>query len=117
MSAIGVPDQRTLTVRFPWVSVTGSLIAAVLFLGSAVLQLMASLQRWVVFRSSLTPEDRSAEDHLYDYTWPSAPWTPIGTAAELFGVGTLILAPGVVATAVGIVALRVRRHLKLRSKS
>ncbi|WP_166878689.1 hypothetical protein [Salinibacterium sp. ZJ450] len=95
MSAIEVTDHRTRTVRFRWVSITGSLIAAALFLGSAVLQVMASLQRWVVFRGSRTDDELSVEDHVFDYSLPWPPWEPIGTAAELFGAGTLLLALGV----------------------
>jgi hypothetical protein len=95
MAAIDVPQHRERTVRFPWVSATGSLIVAALFLASAVLQVVASLERWVVFRNSLRPGDVSAEDHLYDYNFPYDPWEPIGTAAQVFGVGVLVLALGI----------------------
>jgi len=77
------------------VSAVWSTSAAVLLLGSGALQLVASLQRWVGFRDSRAPDDISAEDHLYDYSYPSDPWVPIGTAAQLFGLGCLLLAVGV----------------------
>lgn len=102
MAAIEVPDHRTRTGRLRFIPSPGSLPAAALFLGSAVLQLMASLQRWVVFRGSRTGDEISAEDHLFDYSFPFAPWEPIGTAAELFGVGTLLLALGVLVMPLGV---------------
>jgi hypothetical protein len=50
MAAIDAPEHQARSLRFRRTSVSGSLAAAALFLGSAVLQLMASLQRWVVVR-------------------------------------------------------------------
>ncbi|WP_166872734.1 hypothetical protein [Salinibacterium sp. ZJ450] len=101
MSAIEASDHRTRPVRFRWTSVSVSLIVAGLFLGSAVLQLVASLQRW---GGSWMRDGLSIEDHLFDYSFPSAPWEPIGTAAELFGVGTLLLAFGVLVMPLGVLA-------------
>ena len=105
MTPVDVPALSSGLVRAGRFSTTLSLTAATLFLGSAVLQLHASLQRWVVFRSSLTDGDVSAEDHLYDYTFALDPWVHIGTTAQLFGAGTLVLAVGVVVMALGIVTL------------
>jgi hypothetical protein len=102
MSAIDASDHRTRKVRMRQASALWSLAAAVLLLTSAALQLVASLQRWVVFRSA--SDEFVAEDHLYDYVWPYAPWEPIGNAAELFGAGVLLLAPGVVLMAIGVSA-------------
>ena len=104
MTDVDVPLSRGF-VRARRVSVAFSLTAAALFLGSSVLQLHASLQRWVGFRGSLSASDLSAEDHLYDYTFALDPWVNIGTAAQLFGAGTVVLAIGVVAMALGVVAL------------
>ena len=81
------------------------LAAAGLFLGSAVLQLVASLQRWVVFSGSRAPDDLSAEDHVFDYRFPMDPWESVGSTAELFGAGLLIQALGVLCMAVGVLAL------------
>ena len=90
-------------VRLRWV-VIWSLAAAGLFLGSAVLQFIASLQRWV-FSDSQARNGVSADDHLFDYSFPRDPWENIGTAAQFFGAGTLVLALGVLAMAVGVVAM------------
>ncbi len=76
--------------------------AAVLFLGSAALQLAASLRRWVVFRGSSPPEEFRGEDHLYDYFFPVDPWQHIGWVAQAFGAGALIQALGVAAMAAGV---------------
>lgn len=80
-------------------------MAAGLLLSSAVLQFLASLQRWVGFRGSLAPEDLSAEDHLFDYDYPGEPWESIGTAAQLFGMGTLLQAIAVLAMALSVLFL------------
>lgn len=76
-----------------------TLLAATLFLVSGVLQVVASLQRWVIARADAPPGDVTYEDHLYDYFWPADPWGEVGTAAELLGAGLLLLAAGVVALA------------------
>lgn len=112
MAATEVPELRAETRRIPWASVIGALTAAVLFLVAAALQLTASLQRWVVFRGSLTGDELSAEDHLYDYSYPYDPWEPIGTAAELYGFGLLLTAVGVLVLPLGVAAMRRprRRH-------
>ena len=106
MTATEVPDLRAQTRRVPWLSVIGSLAAAVLFLVASALQLSASFQRWVVFRGSRTGDDRSAEDHLYDYSYPYDPWEPIGTAAQVYGVGLLLTAVGVLILPLGVAAMR-----------
>ncbi|WP_411732392.1 hypothetical protein [Paeniglutamicibacter sp.] len=105
MSAINDSGQLKRTVRPRRASIIWFLAAAVLFLASAALQLAASLQRWVVFSGSRSPEDTSVEDHLYDYSFPFDPWESIGTAAQFFGVGVLILALGVLAMAFGVLGL------------
>ena len=35
------------------------------------------------------------QDHLYDYVAPTAPWVPVGSAAQLAGVAMALLAVGV----------------------
>ena len=93
-------EQATVRRRFtPALSRTPawSLIAAALLLGSALLQLVASLQRWVEFRNSWTREDRYVEDHLFDYSYPSDPWENLGSTAQFFGAGYVLLALGVMA--------------------
>lgn len=102
MSSKDVPDPSQ-THRFSHAATIWSLIAAGVFLGSAALQLVASLQRWVVFRYSRG--EFWAEDHLVDYYFPMEPWENIGTAAQFFGAGTLILALGIPAMAFGALAM------------
>jgi len=41
------------------------------------------------------------QDHRYDYVAPSAPWEPVGRAAEYAGAGHLLLAAALVCLAVG----------------
>ncbi len=105
MSAISASRRLGRTVHRRRRSIICLLAASGLLLWSAALQLAASLQRWVVFRASLSPVEVSAEDHLYDYFFPADPWEGIGTAAQLFGWGTLIQALGVAAMAAGVVLL------------
>ncbi|MBB5640633.1 hypothetical protein [Cryobacterium roopkundense] len=95
MTAISSPEQETPSVRFRRVSAGWSLAAAGLFVGSAVLQLLASLQRWVGLSGSGTLSDVSIEDHRFDYFYPADPWENVGTAAQLFGAGLLLLALGI----------------------
>ncbi|SMH49461.1 hypothetical protein SAMN06295885_3324 [Rathayibacter oskolensis] len=75
-----------------------SLAAAGLVLASAALQLLASLERWVVAADAWTRTDRTIEDSLFDYFFPADPWENVGVSAQLYGVGGLLLALGVVAT-------------------
>ena len=96
MAANAGPEVSFHRARLRPIPLVASLLAGSLFLASAALQLMASVQRWVIFRGSLTSEDRSAEDHLYDYTAPVIPWEPIENAAQLYGAGALLTAIGVV---------------------
>jgi len=105
MSAIGTPRQdrrRTLLHR---ASISGLLAAAILFLGSAALQFIASVQRWTIFRATLDPETLSAEDHLYDYFFPLDPWESVGATAQLFGWAALMQAAGVLFMTVGVLAV------------
>lgn len=102
MSAIGDATGRKEIVRLHRASIAGLLAASVLFLVSAVLQHLASLQRWVVLAGTQIPGDVWIEDHRFDYSFPVAPWEPIGTAAQLFGAATLIQALGVLAMVVGV---------------
>lgn len=101
MAAIAGSDVRTgpdhfasRVPAFGWL-----LIAAGLFLVSAVLQLVASLERWVTFAGAST--DGSIEDHLFDYYYPADPWENLGITAQVYGVGLLLFALGIVALARG----------------
>jgi hypothetical protein len=76
-----------------------SLAVAGLFLSSAALQLIASLERWVLFRDSWARDDISVEDGLFDYYYPSDPWENLGSTAQLSGAGTVLTALGVLAMA------------------
>ncbi|QHC58860.1 hypothetical protein [Rathayibacter sp. VKM Ac-2760] len=69
-----------------------ALLAAGALIASALLQVQASLQRWVTAREGWTREDRWVEDHLFDYTIPADPWERIGTTAQVHGLGALLIA-------------------------
>jgi hypothetical protein len=45
------------------------------------------------------------EDHLYDYSFPGEPWENVGNSAQLYGAGTLLLALGILARALGVISL------------
>jgi hypothetical protein len=75
--------------------------AAGLLLGSAVLQLLASLERWVTITESWTRTDHLVEDHRFDYLYPSDPWEVLGSTALLAGAGFLLMALAVVAMSRG----------------
>lgn len=66
-------------------------------LGSAGLQLVAAIERWVVHSDAWTRGDASVEDHLFDYSSPAAPWEHLGSTAQFFGAGILLLALGFLA--------------------
>lgn len=76
-----------------------ALAAAGLLLASASLQGMASLERWVAQQTDWDRTDISIEDHRFDYAFPADPWENLGTAAQVFGFGTVLLAIGVLAMA------------------
>lgn len=69
-----------------------------LLVASGALAIAASAQRWW---PACRPGDFDASDctgrqeHAYDLVIPTAPWTPVGNAAELYGVGLLLLAAAV----------------------
>ncbi|MGB9034171.1 MAG: hypothetical protein WCC45_06615, partial [Paeniglutamicibacter sp.] len=62
MSATSKTGQSELAVRLPRASVFGFLVAAVLFMASAVLQHLASIQRWVVLRGQRPGNELTVED-------------------------------------------------------
>ena len=97
MAATARIDHRTQPALSNGSSASWALTAAGLFLGSAMLQLVASLERWVVLSNSATRTDPSIEDHRFDYSYPADPWENLGTTAQLFGVGLLLLALGILA--------------------
>ena len=101
MAATAGPDVRTTPDHFAsrvpafgWLLLTSGL-----FLVSALLQIVASLERWVSFAGART--DGTIEDHLFDYYYPADPWENLGTTAQVFGVGLLVLALGILALARG----------------
>lgn len=63
--------------------------------GSGALMFAASWQRWSGACSWGDPDARLCtirQDHLYDFLAPSAPWQPVGDAAQLAGSSLLVLA-------------------------
>ncbi len=63
--------------------------------GSAVLTFAAAYQRWwpACPRGGFDAEACvRLQSHRYDFVAPGAPWTPVGHAADLYGVALLLLA-------------------------
>ncbi|THG29892.1 hypothetical protein [Naasia lichenicola] len=79
-----------------------ALLAAGLLIGSSVLQILASLERWGPAANGWTRSDFLIEDHRFDYFFPAYPWEPIGSAAQLLGVGLLLLAAGIASFAIAV---------------
>jgi len=76
-----------------------TLLAALLLMGSASLSYAAAWQRWGGFCGWGGVEDPAClprQDHLYDALWPTAPWEPIGSMAQLLGVATVLQAAALV---------------------
>ncbi|WP_156241194.1 hypothetical protein [Microbacterium oryzae] len=81
--------------------------AAVLLAASVPLQLMASSRRWTQCPRFVGDENDTSmcgllEDHLFDYQNPSAPWTVIDGAAQLFGAGLMLVAVAVLVATLGV---------------
>ncbi|WP_445443727.1 hypothetical protein [Clavibacter sp. km1a] len=85
------PDRRP---RTGW-----RLAAAALLMGSALLQLHAATERWIVAATTRVFDDAGIQDGRFDHAFPSREWEPLGDAAETHGVGLLLLALAVVAVA------------------
>ncbi|TFD65402.1 hypothetical protein [Cryobacterium ruanii] len=85
MAAIARTGFSTPIVLARHTSAGWSLAAAGLLLGSAAIQLVASLERWVVLSDSWTRTDISIEDNRFDYSHPASPWKNLGTTAQFFG--------------------------------
>ncbi|WP_104133959.1 hypothetical protein [Cryobacterium sp. Y62] len=113
MVAIAYLDNRTQRALSNLSSACWSLTAAGLFLGSALLQLVASLERWGVLMGSSTSADTSIEDHRFDYSYPADPWENLGSTAQFFGLSLLLVALGILAMARVAGNSRVKRMLSL----
>jgi len=71
---------------------------AALFSFAGALWVAAAAQRWwpACKRGDFdTVGCLKLQDHLYDYVAPTAPWVPVGNAAQLAGVAMALLAVGV----------------------
>src|SRR5688572_7641692 len=72
-------------------------VVAALLVCAGALCVAAAAQRWW---PACKPGDFDAvacierQDHLYDYVAPTAPWVPIGDAAQFAGVALVLLALG-----------------------
>ena len=69
--------------------------AGVLLAASGALMYAASWQRWAGACPWGDVEGAlctSRQDHLYDFVAPTAPWEPVGDAAQLAGWSLLVLA-------------------------
>ncbi len=102
MRTSGVNEPSKRTARSHTASISWLMTAGGLFLVSAVLQHIASVQRWLVFSASQTGDDISVEDHLFDYYFIGEPWVQIGTTAEFLGAGIVVQAVGVLAMTAGV---------------
>ena len=72
--------------------------ASALLAASGVLAIAGSAQRWwpaCQIGAFDSGECWGLQDDAYDYTYPSSSWTPVGMAAELHGIGMLLLAVAV----------------------
>jgi hypothetical protein len=98
MTTVSQEDARAASARGGG-PVRWALGAVGLLLASAALQGMASFERWVPARNGWDRADISIEDHRLDYAFPADPWENVGTAAQLFGLGSILLALGVLAMA------------------
>ncbi|WP_043671899.1 hypothetical protein [Clavibacter michiganensis] len=106
--------MTTTATRRPGADRTGTasvLLAALLLAASAGLQHAASLERWVQAPPMLG--EHSIQSHLFDFSFPADPWEPVGDAAQLLGVGYLLLAAGLVAAVAGPGIRRPRGTLAL----
>ncbi|WP_043670919.1 hypothetical protein [Clavibacter michiganensis] len=70
----------------------GRLVAAGLLAASALLQLDASLQRWVTAAASWDDPEAGVQDSRFDHSFPSTEWVQLGDAAGTHGLGLLLLA-------------------------
>lgn len=75
-----------------WLAARGA--AALLLASSGVLMVLASVERWgpaCIPAGVNSPECLAVEDDRYNFDLVSRPWTPVGHAAELYGIATLLL--------------------------
>jgi hypothetical protein len=103
MAIIDLATRRPTAGSSRRASARFSLAAAGLLLAVAVLQLAASLERWVALTGSWTRTDHLVEDHRFDYLYPSDPWENLGSTAQLSGAGFLLLGLAILAMARGAV--------------
>lgn len=77
------PDSRPLT------RIAGAMLGV-----AGVLMIASEAQRWAdcPWGSMTSAACVAAQDHRYDVLLPSAPWVPIGHAAELAGLALIVLA-------------------------
>jgi hypothetical protein len=75
-------------------------LTALLLVASAALSFAAAWQRWGgVCRFGGDVDDPTCspwQDHRFDALWPSEPWQPIGSMAQLLGLATVLLAVALV---------------------
>ncbi len=72
-----------------------SITASVLLAGSAGLSLAAAWQRWAGvcgYGDLDVPACAARQDHRFDAMFRGATWEPIGSMAQLLGLGTILLA-------------------------
>ncbi|PQZ92281.1 hypothetical protein CQ018_12310 [Arthrobacter sp. MYb227] len=104
MSATPRTGDVTRQRKIHWLSSVSLLLTAALFLAASVLQQAASLQRWVTLVES-EPENISfAEDHRYDYFFPSGSWVNYGSVTEQYSLAKFLLTLGMISLTFGVLA-------------
>ena len=113
MSAIPITGEVTQERKVRWLSSACFLLTSVLLFAAAALQQAASLQRWVTLVESEPENVIFAEDHRYDYFFPSGLWVNYGSVTEQYSLATLLLTLGMISLSFGVL-VRTKSAPRLR---
>lgn len=102
MSAILRTGEVAQQRKIQWLSCACYLFTAVLLIPTAWLQHAASLQRWVTLADSEPANILIAEDHLYDYFFPTDIWVNFGTVTAQYSLAALLLMIGMISLTLGV---------------
>lgn len=104
MSAMPSTGEVTQQRKVRWLSSVCFLLTAALLLAASVLQQAASVQRWVTLVESVPEDIIFAEDHRYDYFFPSGSWVNYGSVTGQHSLAMLLLTLGMISLTFGVVA-------------